>query len=207
MKTFISDIIPRLQRFSQKLDNLTLLTNQHWVVFDDIINNKITYIFRENNDLIISINGKAEIAKWEYIGNNSLLIKRNDGTNYVFKHGFFDENILALKIDSKEQYAFLVNENKYDGELNSLDRIVDFLNKKYLVSNERKKIEDKTVRRCRYPYKTDLGTLEIEQINSEIYIGQKVYLNGNKAPNGKYKLGFMWYIRVNDGEISDIVIF
>ncbi len=92
-------------------------------------------------------------------------------------------------------------------ELNSLDRIVDFLNKKYLVSNERKKIEDKTVRRCRYPYKTDLGTLEIEQINSEIYIGQKVYLNGNKAPNGKYKLGFMWYIRVNDGEISDIVIF
>ncbi len=116
MKTFISDIIPRLQRFSQKLDNLTLLTNQHWVVFDDIINNKITYIFRENNDLIISINGKAEIAKWEYIGNNSLLIKRNDGTNYVFKHGFFDENILALKIDSKEQYAFLVNENKYDGE-------------------------------------------------------------------------------------------
>ena len=36
MKTFISDLIPKLQRFSQKLDNLTLLTNQHWVVFDDI---------------------------------------------------------------------------------------------------------------------------------------------------------------------------
>ena len=30
---------------------------------------------------------------------------------------FLDENILALKVDSKEEYAFLVNENKYVGEL------------------------------------------------------------------------------------------
>jgi hypothetical protein len=99
MKTFISDLIPKLQRFSQKLDNLTLLTNQHWVVIDDISNNKNIYIFRANNDLLISQNGKVEKAKWEYLGNNSLLIDRKD-ESYLFKHGFFDENILALKVDS-----------------------------------------------------------------------------------------------------------
>ena len=40
MKTFIADIIPRIQKFSQKLDNTTLLTNQHWVVVDEITNSK-----------------------------------------------------------------------------------------------------------------------------------------------------------------------
>jgi hypothetical protein len=76
MRTFISDIIPRIQKFSQKLDNLTLLTNQHWVVIDDIDNTKNVYIFRHNNELLISQNGKVEKAKWEYLGNNSLLIDR-----------------------------------------------------------------------------------------------------------------------------------
>ena len=74
MKTFIADIIPRLQQYSQKLDNLTLLTNQHWVVVDEIVNSKTVYIFRSNNELLISKNGKVEKAKWEYLGNNALLL-------------------------------------------------------------------------------------------------------------------------------------
>lgn len=63
MKTFIADIIPRIQKYSQKLDNLTLLTNQHWVVVDEITNSKTVYIFRPNNELLISKNGKVEKAK------------------------------------------------------------------------------------------------------------------------------------------------
>jgi len=60
MKTFISDLIPQLQRFSKKLDDLTLLTNQHWVVIDDLGKNKYVYIFRSNNVLLISKNGSVE---------------------------------------------------------------------------------------------------------------------------------------------------
>ena len=48
MKTFLSDIFPRIQRFSKDLDILTLLTNQHWVSIDDTESNKIVYIFRTN---------------------------------------------------------------------------------------------------------------------------------------------------------------
>ena len=81
--------------------------------------------------MLISSNGKVEKGKWEYLGNNSLLIDRQD-ESYLFKHGFFDENVLALKIDGKEEYAFMINENKYDGELNSFDKITDFLNRKYI---------------------------------------------------------------------------
>ena len=133
MRTYISDIIPRIQKFSQKLDNLTLLTNQHWVVIDDIDETKNVYIFRQNNELLISRNGKVERAKWEYLGNNSLLIDLKE-QSYLFRHGFFDENVLALKLDSKEEYAFLVNETKYDREQNSSKSVTEFLNRKYVNS-------------------------------------------------------------------------
>ena len=132
MKTYFSDIIPRIQRFSQELDNLTLLTNQHWVVVDELKNSKLVYIFRNNSELLISQDGKVEKGKWEYLGNNSLLIEKKEEC-YLFRHGFFDSNILALKVDGRDEYAFLVNENNYGGDLNSIDKVLNFLEAKYLT--------------------------------------------------------------------------
>ena len=141
MQTFISDIIPKIQRFSQKLDDLTMLTNQHWVVMDEIDKTKNVYIFRKNNELLVSSNGEVEKGRWEYLGNNSLLVDKKD-RSYLFKHGFFDENVLALKIDGREEYAFLVNENKYDGELNSFKSVINFLNRTYLDPSIQKKLAE-----------------------------------------------------------------
>ena len=131
MKTFILDIIPKLLRFSKKLDELALLTNQHWVIVNEIENSKIVYIFRSNFELLISQNGKVEKGKWEYLGNNSLLIEKANDC-FLFKHGFFDENILALKIDGKEEYAILVNETRCGSEINTIQKVVEFLENKYL---------------------------------------------------------------------------
>jgi hypothetical protein len=131
MKTYLSDLIPRIKRFSQELDNITLLTNQHWVVIDELSNSKYVYIFRSNSELLIAQDGRVEKGKWEYLGNNAILIGRKEGS-YLFRHGFFDENVLALKVDGKEEYAFLVNENKFGGELNSIEKVFSFLEGKYL---------------------------------------------------------------------------
>jgi len=133
MKTYIADIIPKIQRFSQKLDNLSMLTNQHWVVLDELSQSKTVYIFRTNGELLIAINGKVDKAKWEYLGQNSVLIDLKE-QSYLFRHGFFDENILALKVDSKEEYAILINESKYQGELNSISTVINFLNKNYFLN-------------------------------------------------------------------------
>ena len=131
MITFIADIIPKIQRFSKKLDDLTMLTNQHWVSLGDIKQNKKVFIFRQNNQLLISDNGIVEKGSWEYLGNQSLLIDtKNEG--YLLKHGFFDENIIALKLDSTDSYAFFINETKYDKELNNINDIIKFLHDKYL---------------------------------------------------------------------------
>lgn len=129
MKTYIADFIPRIQRFSLKLDNLTILTNQHWVEINNS-EEKVVYIFRKNNELLISSNGKIEKAKWEYLGNDYLLIENVEGS-YLFKHGFLDEYILALKIDSKDEYLLFVNETKYNLDVNSFDKLNLFLKKRY----------------------------------------------------------------------------
>ncbi len=218
MKTYFLDLIPRLQRFSQKLDDLTKLTNQHWVVVDEIANSKNVYIFRTNNELLISQNGKVEKAKWEYLGNNSLLIDKKEDS-YLFKHGFLDENILALKVDSKDEYAFLVNENKYDGELNSINKIADFLTKKYLGPAISKSVKE-TIgisvidqRQIDTSYRitwlnTNKGNLEIRtKLNAGYTYGDLVILNGEPAPDGKYVHGWpAWisYIVVKDGKLEDI---
>lgn len=132
MKTYILDIIPKIQRYSQKLDNLTVLLNKHWVILDEETSRKSVLIFREkDNQLLISNDGKIEKGSWEYLGNKSLLIDRKDGS-YLFKHGFIDDYVLALKVDGKEEYALLVNEQWFEKQLKSLDKILSFLNDKYV---------------------------------------------------------------------------
>jgi hypothetical protein len=181
MKTFLADIFPKIQRFSDKLDNLTLLTNQHWVSIDDILSTKTVYIFRTNNELLISKNGKVEKAKWEHLGNKSLLIDKTTDS-YLFKHGFFDENVLALKVDSSEEYAVFVNENKYDGELNSIDKVFDFLRRTYLDPSIISEIEVSTTV---YRETQDGETLKIVSVNNKT-IGAKVYINEKPARDGAY---------------------
>jgi hypothetical protein len=223
MKTFIADIIPRIQEYSQKLDNLTLLTNQHWVVVDETTNSKTVYIFRSNKELLVAKDGEVERAKWEYLGNNALLLDLKT-KSYLFRHGFFDENILALKIDGKEEYTFLVNETKFEKELNSADRILEFLQKKYLapqlerqtVGNSQFKMSEtdfnqlksETTLKVTEKYDTNFGEIEIEHYKSYPPLRRdKAYVNGKPAPDGKYKIGLLWYVYIKDGIISKTTFF
>jgi hypothetical protein len=110
MKTYLSDIIPKVKRFSDKLDNISLLMGTHWAVLDDGSDFRMVYIFRESNQLLISTNGRITKGSWEYLGHNSLMIDHNQ-ESYLFQMGFFDKNILALKLDSRDEYALLINQN------------------------------------------------------------------------------------------------
>ena len=211
MKTFLTDIFPKIQRFSIKLDNLTLLKNQHWVLIDDITLTKTVYIFRTNNELLISKNGKVEKVKWEYLGNKSLLIDKTN-ESYLFKYGFFDENILALKVDNNtDEYAIFVNENKYDGELNTIDRVIDFLRKTYLDPTIKSIIEKTTKQeiiisnntQTVYRVSQNNETLKIVSINFET-IGAKVYIDKKPAKDGTYIYKDLSHkLIVKNGEITE----
>lgn len=165
MRTYFAGIISKIKQHSEKLDNLTLLTDNHWVVLDELTNSKYVYIFRSNNELLVAQNGKVVKGKWEYLGNNSLLIEQDNGS-YLFKHGFFDSSILALKVDGKDEFAFLINENQYEGELNSIDKVLSFLDTKYLKMISTK-INTSTTKRVGPVRKTIAVTAETLAIPNE----------------------------------------
>lgn len=132
MNSYFSDIIPRIIRFSKKINDLTKLKYQKWVLINEIERTKIVFIFRDNNQLIVSKNGKVKIGRWEYLDENNLLIDYDEQCK-LFLIGFLDENIFALKRDNNNKYIFFINETKYDSsEINSVSGINEFLRKKYL---------------------------------------------------------------------------
>jgi hypothetical protein len=132
MKTFLLDIIPRLQRFSSKLENNSVLTNKNWVLLGDEPNKKVVYIFSEKENLLrIAENGIIKKGKWDNLGNNFIEIEIDNGA-MLFKHAFVDDNLLALKLDGTEEFAILVNESNYDKFLNSIDKLNSFVEDMYL---------------------------------------------------------------------------
>lgn len=131
MRTYVADFIPRFRQFSEKLDNETLLVNQHWVMVDEITSTKTVYIFQRDNRLLLSRDGEVEIARWEMIDPQNVLVTVGD-KSFMFKHGFLDENVLALKLDGKDEYAMFFNEDKSNSQLNALNAMNDFLEEKYL---------------------------------------------------------------------------
>ncbi|MCE2974085.1 MAG: hypothetical protein LW852_11605 [Sediminibacterium sp.] len=207
MRTYLADIIPKIQRFSKRLDYLTKLTNQHWVSLGDIENGKTVFMFRDNNKLLIGENGiTVHRGTWEYMGNQSLLVETSNG-GYLLKHGFFDENVIALKLDSTNKYAFFVNEAKYDNELNNIGDLLKFLDDKYLINSHSnstfvggKPKESSLPTGTSATYKTKQGMLTLT--GEYITLNKKVIratLDRKKAPDGRYRLGFMWYVNVESG--------
>lgn len=87
---------------------------------------------------------------------------------------------------------------------------------KKIIENESKKSggdstsdKEKNSEKIYFKIKSDKGILSIEQTHSyyeDFKIGSEVFLNNKPAPNGRYKLGFLWYIRIYDGKITDISI-
>lgn len=141
MKYYISDIIPKLQRFSRQLDELALVQNHHWVAFDSSTEIKTTYIFRDNKDLLISQNGQVKKSKWDYIGNQTILIE-NTEESLLFQNSFFDETILVLNLHNTDTYVFFLNETKIGTSFKTIEKLNEYLNRKYSVNSDPNKMFD-----------------------------------------------------------------
>lgn len=216
MKTYLLDILSKVKRYSKSLDDQVLFLNQRWVIFDENSNTKNLFIFRENNELLIAVNGDVRKAKWEYIDSSTILIKDNELLQ-LYRHGFMDNSILALCKDGDNKYLLFFNESVLDVNFKDLTDINYFLEKRYgsesiAVKNFSKLDSKKAVGRSIKTFKdlhfcvfdSDKGPLEIEQNTTypNLYKGQKVKLNDESAPDGKYSLGVIGFIKVKDGLIE-----
>lgn len=131
MKTFLLDIIPRIQKYSLKLDLESQLKNNHWVCINDTSEKKIVYIFRSNNELLISENGIVQKASWELLSQSSLIISTNE-KSFLFKQAFQDDSFMALCLDNHNEFAIFFKENLFQNTNLSITEIKLILEKKYM---------------------------------------------------------------------------
>lgn len=135
MKIYLKKLIDRVKDYSYQLDKLEYLVDIPWVLIDEEQSIQ-KYIFKRNGELIMSINGNANVGKWEYISSaKSILIDRNID-KILLNHIFFNEAIMALKFDNTDNGFNLINELI----IPDLD-IEKYLNDLYYSKNNIKTIE------------------------------------------------------------------
>ncbi|PIF63220.1 hypothetical protein [Flavobacterium sp. 11] len=133
-------------------------------------------------------------------------------SNTTDRNMFFDKklttgNILSINRNGLNHTevgmaALLNNKNVPDGLYFAQDGLNDELLVYQIIDSKIKELF------WRYTYKTSKGVLNLDRKNKLVtFTGDSVLLNNNPAPNGKYKLGFMEYIYVKNGIISETSFF
>lgn len=111
MIEYIKTVLPKILKFSESLNRTYILVDQPWVIIED--DGKFEkLIFKKNNELIMSSDGKVSTGKWEYIsGANSILIDRVKD-KILLNQEFVEEGLLILKYDGfSDKFFILANEN------------------------------------------------------------------------------------------------
>lgn len=205
MKTFISNIIPRIQQISNSLDNKSILLSANWILLDEDPSKRRIFLFEPNGTLDIFENGiELESGSWD-LNNNYLKLKLKNG-GYLLKFSFYDKKILALNLDNSTNFLFFINEFFFDEYLNTIERINSYLTETYILDNQEKlpieKINGKYLRNIK------LANNSFLTIHTILPIGytknDEVFINEKPAPNGKYKIGWMDYIIVENGKIKSL---
>ena len=212
MTHYLESILPRILSYSQKLDKLALLLNEPWVVTgDDSVRMKL--IFKSDGEVIVSNNGDVQFGKWELLNRASSILIKYEKSAKLYNHAFFDEGILALKLDGSTDFFILANQNKLP-DLN----VAGYLNAKYAGGSTKVGLAkdvnavQKTNQHVPYTCMTDKGEVTMNTFSGswkgDFYaVGYTVFLNNKPAPDGKYRMGVMDYIHVKNGLIHKMTMF
>lgn len=164
MKTYICNIPNFIKNFSKVLDYKTVLCNKIWHVLRDDQTNE-TYIFRQNGEILISVNGITSIGNFTILPMGAILIAIS-GTNYLVRpFNSESKDILAFNLDGTEQYSFLINENstlaktiRTHLQLENHYKLIEERKEKYAISKKQAEKEHSELEQLANKYQ--LGTLK-----------------------------------------------
>ena len=160
MKTYILNSINRLKSFSQKLDAESTLYSKSWEVFNDT-GNKELFIFRPNNELLISRNGIAQRGKWDLLDVANIIIDVGEKT-FLLNAAYIEEKFLALKLDGTNEYMVMIETDMKDRfSLNTIGSIEKYLEDRY------KNIEQKRIEKVRAEQKRIEAVREADKKQKE----------------------------------------
>ena len=182
MKYFLLNSIKRIKQYSQQLDAESVLSNKSWYVFSDT-GEKIAFMFRSNAELLIIVNGKVSKGKWELLPNKTILIDIGS-ESYLYNSAFVENQFLALNLDGSNDCLIMIEEGlKNELALNSVDKIDNYLENKYIIQPElelKRKEEEEKKRKLEEPRRLQLKAEEEQLQRERSEIKDKEYFKGIK---------------------------
>lgn len=130
MRDYLYNIVPKLQPFDYSLHHDNQFINQEWILINGIDSSTSRYIFKPNNELVISENNEVTKTRWSFINSNFLSITTEDGI-VLIKAYYKDKDMLVLNQKASEDYSFFVNSTNAVETINSKEDIQEFLKERY----------------------------------------------------------------------------
>ncbi|HSC55274.1 MAG TPA: hypothetical protein VLC98_16700 [Phnomibacter sp.] len=189
MIEYISNLLPRIQAFSKSLDHQESFVEKTWVLLDEE-GNRQQYIFMRDGRFLMSLNGKVQEGKWEYISTSRCLLIDRGTDKLMFNQAFLDEAVMILKIDGVNTIEWMLANANILPDLNIKD---------YLRSVERRNLNIITVR------SQSGDVIDIEgAAQPGIFTGMKVWINDEPATDETIKLTDGSILVIKDGIIHSI---
>jgi hypothetical protein len=204
MIEYLSSIIPRLEKFSRKLDKTEIFVEKTWIHIDESSNHH-EYMFMRDKRLILSVNGAVITGTWELLPNGKLLLNRVKD-EILFQNIFFTDAIMILqKSGSNEDPFTFINEDRIPDldvvrYLQDLDESLSYGR----VSDEKSNTKETTV-----TYEPEPGVINIlssGKIIAHSYIeGNKVKKHDGSIVNGTFPIPDFFkeaYMDVKNGTVA-----
>jgi hypothetical protein len=101
-------MLPRLQRYSKQLNDEANFVEIPWAYLDED-GVKVTYLFRRNNELLVTKKGEVATGRWEYLPSMQSLLIEYVGKRRMYNQGFLDKTVLLLRKEGTEELLPLAN--------------------------------------------------------------------------------------------------
>lgn len=131
MRNYLYNIVPNLEPFDYSLHHDNQFINQEWILINGIEDARAMYVFKPNNELVISENNHVTKTRWSFINSNFLSITTEDGI-VLIKAYYKDKDVLVLNQKASEDYSFFINAGNYNVPINNKSDVQKFLKEKYL---------------------------------------------------------------------------
>lgn len=204
MLDYITSLLPRLQQFSKSLNDTAIFADVPWA-FIDGDGERVTYIFRRNNELLVSKHGEVTTGQWEYLAAMQSLLIEHANRKRMYNQGFVDNVVMALRKDGTNELFLLANQQA----LPDLDA-VKYLERKAKMGIGEHISETKGI---------GLGVIELVKPKRNVFmetyrgelairVGNYVYENEAKKPlsDGKYRSLSGYTFEVHHGIISNLSV-
>ena len=218
MKDYLKNIIPRIIEYSTKVDKIEKFIDKPWI-FITKEGKKEKYIFRRNNELLISKEGNITKGKWEFLDFDNSLIIEGEDFNLLLNQGFIFKEIMILRKDGSSEDLFpLVNElaignlgiQEYlDSKIKQIENATDKrLTKRGEELKEHlsyEKLKIKLIAKLPYYQTATTSSGDMFKIVTKrkyhISLNDEIFFDGLPAPDGKYLLNKYHLLVVKNGRI------